>query len=210
MKYASLAQQVEHLAVNQGVGGSIPSGRAKHNCATKKLNKKECYMSLIQNLQHDDSDNAYYGNVHLNLFNQDCQILIEDGASVEYAERCVDHFNHIDQSTIDKLLERLYKYYQFMLKECGQECIEDSLKEFAHCKTVPNVTQHNILQYVKMKMMVIEKPKQDIAAYSISGDCAWEPEHGVEIIINGDNVLYVGEFSGNGPWRSSKSYICVF
>jgi hypothetical protein len=182
-----------------------------------KLNKKERYMSLfkgsqkqlIKSLNYDRSIDCHIGKIHSELFDKDVEVIIENGASIEYAELCVSHFHNLSQDVVDQICERLYKYYQFVLEEFGKEEIDPLLSEFINCTPV-EVTPQTMLQYIGIQSIAIEEPEKDIAAYSISGCCAWEPEHGVEIIINGDKVLYVGEFSGIGPWRDNESYICVF
>ena len=167
-------------------------------------------MELIKDLKHDESLDCQIGTVHSDLFDKDIEIMIEDGVSMEYAELCVSHFNSLNKNIVVKLCDRLYQYYQFMLNECGEDDINQSLAEFIKYEVPGNVTPQTILKYVSIQTIVIDKPKKNVAAYSISGDCAWEIEHGVEIIIHSDKILYVGEFTGIGPWRDEKAYICVF
>ena len=36
--------------------------------------------------------------------------------------------------------------------------------------------------------------------YQLSGNCDWEEEHGIEIVILDGKLIYLGEFSGVSPW----------
>ena len=56
----------------------------------------------------------------------------------------------------------------------------------------------------------LEKPEADIPAFDIECGCDWEEEHGMEIIIKGDELLYIGEYAGLGPWADKECYECIF
>ena len=47
----------------------------------------------------------------------------------------------------------------------------------------------------------IEEPEnENIVGFQLSGNCDWDAEHGIEIIILDDNLLYLGAFEDNSPW----------
>ena len=43
-----------------------------------------------------------------------------------------------------------------------------------------------------------------IIGYVIEGDCEWEPEHGIDIIILNDKVVDVGPAWGLTPWDDEE------
>jgi hypothetical protein len=167
-------------------------------------------MSSIRDLHYSEKFGWHTGKAYLNLFNLDVEIMIMDNTPLDYAETCIEHFNNLPPQTIDSILERLVQYCDFMTSEWQTMDFYNYIVESIHQKMPDGANKQTILSHVKPNVFVIEPPQKQVPAYSIDCNCVWEPEHGAEIIINGDKVLYVGEFYGIGPWRDDKSYICDF
>lgn len=50
--------------------------------------------------------------------------------------------------------------------------------------------------------LIVPDPEQgDEAVIHLSLNCEWDREHGMEWIVRGGEVLYVGPFHGEDPWR---------
>ena len=60
----------------------------------------------------------YEGKAHLDLFNTDIDVIIHNGVDEQYAENCIEQINNPSPSLKNYLTERLYKYYDFMRREC--------------------------------------------------------------------------------------------
>ena len=167
-------------------------------------------MSLIKNLKLQDSG-EHTGIAYINLFDSDIRITIEKETSVEYADTCISHLNKMTDDMRGSLLEKITRYCKFIIDECDldinyyQDVFGLCLKEASN-----SINYSAILKHVKPSEIVIEKPEQPIPAYSIYCNCDWEPEHGLEIIIKGDNILYVSETAVLGPWRRQGTYKCSF
>ena len=73
-----------------------------------------------------------------------------------------------------------------------------------------DISFDDILKHVYPLNVSIEKPEKPLIAYSIECGCEWEAEHGVEIIIKDNEILFVGEFAGLGPWADKECYETVF
>lgn len=46
-----------------------------------------------------------------------------------------------------------------------------------------------------------------IIAYSVDGSCDWEVEHGLQIVVRDDEILYVGNYEGVSIWDEKDNYI---
>lgn len=62
-----------------------------------------------------------------------------------------------------------------------------------------------MLKFFYITGMEIEAPEdEEHIGFQLGGNCDWEQEHGIEIIIWDDNILYLGAFEDNSPWFSYK------
>ena len=49
--------------------------------------------------------------------------------------------------------------------------------------------------------LIVDTPKDSSrTGYQLSGNCDWEEEHGIEIVILDNKLVYLGEFNGESPW----------
>ena len=156
---------------------------------------KKSENQLIKKIKYNKECDWKEGRAHLDLFDTDIDVFIHNGVDEQYAESCIEHINNLSPSLKNYLTERLYKYYDFIRRECGD--VEDILFD-------------DILKHVYPLNISIEKPEEPLIAYSIECGCDWEEEHGTEIIIKGDELLYVGEFVGLGAWADKECYETVF
>ena len=167
-------------------------------------------MGLIKNLKYSKQFDCQIGCAHLSFFNSDVEVLIEKDVSLEYAEKCIKHINNLNPETIVFLVDRLNKYCNFMLDAWSDFDIYDSVVENIKTKMSNMNSASDILQHVKPTMFVVTKPEGSEIAYSLEGECVWEPEHGVDIIIKGNQLLYVGPVQCLGPWCDDEEYKCLF
>lgn len=165
-------------------------------------------MGLIKNLEYSKQLDCQIGFAHLSVFNSDVEVIIEEDVSLEYAEKCIKHVNSLKPETIAFLIERLNKYYNFMLDAWSE--IDDSIVENIKTKMSNMNRVSDILQHVKPTTFVVTTPKGSETAYSLECECVWESEHGVDIIIKGNQLLYVGPVQCLGPWCDDKEYKCLF
>ena len=57
-----------------------------------------------------------------------------------------------------------------------------------------------ILKNVWLDELIVYKPEDSSIGYCLGESCGWEPEHGIEIVIKDNKILYVGAFEGCTPW----------
>ena len=167
-------------------------------------------MSLIQDLTYSEKWECHVGKTHLALFDTDIEVMFDEEVPIDYVETCIEHFNSLSSKMIQDLSNRLLKYCQFMQEEWQAMSIYEELAASIQEQLPQVLNTQNILQYVSPNMLVVEKPKDNIPAYSLDCNCVWEPEHGAEIIIKDNEVLYVGPFLGIGPWENIAHYKCEY
>ena len=85
-----------------------------------------------------------------------------------------------------------------------KELCADAEDEFSNVLALPvseDTPDKDMLKYFHITGITIEAPEDEtIAGYQLGGNCDWEQEHGLEIIILRDKVLYLGAFEDNSPW----------
>ncbi len=144
------------------------------------------------------------GKLHSNLFNKTIDVYIEKEADIEYAKKCAEHFSSLNEEMTDKICERTSAFHQYMLEEWDEDFVN-----MINSKVPPDVTGRDILNYIETPALYVFSPKGDGIGYIIEGLCEWEPEHGIDIIIRDDSVLYVGTPEGYTPW-SDDEFICDY
>jgi len=160
---------------------------------------------IIKNIA---KDNKYFdkGTMYCPMFGKEIEVSIENETEVgfdltPYAEKCAAHLTNLSDEFIDKICERVSAYHQYMLEEWNEEFVKE-INE----KVPPTVSGRAILDYITEPRLVVECAKGDGIGYSINGYCEWEPEHGIEIIILDDKLLYVGMTDCLGAWASDDEY----
>jgi len=158
-------------------------------------------IDLKENKEMEQLEGVFYSTI----FKTDMQVCIEDGVDLDYAERCVKHFNSLDDKAIDTFCEDAWKYYQYMLEEWPAFGYVDIANEIR--ATIPaDAKPRDLLRYLKPWSLDIAVPKEDIPAWEFSADCVWEPEHGLSWIQRGDKLLYVGQVEIMGPWADGSYF----
>jgi len=127
------------------------------------------------------------GIVRLTLFDKDVDVHIEDGGSVAYAQKCADYLNSIPAAVIDDLCAASIRYCNMFRDDIGEPpltftCNMDVLRIVCPSVLIVPVSDDDSDPVVHMEL-----------------NCDWEEEHGMEWIIRGDKVLYVGGFNGQNP-----------
>jgi hypothetical protein len=121
------------------------------------------------------------------LFGDDVRVQIEEGGTVAYAQMCADYFNSMPAHVIDDLCAASIRYCNTFLDGIGEPQIafeQDS----------------DVLKLVyPVALIVPPLPDEAQPVFHMELDCDWEDEHGMEWIIRGDNVLYVGLYCGENP-----------
>jgi len=143
-------------------------------------------MDLVRDLRTDE--NGATGEVYFRIFDRYISLVIED-SSLEYAKKCAAHLNDLSETLINRLCEASLEYCNVVLKANGQP-----LKKIKAAR--------DILVDISPVMMIVPAcPESSIEPIiHLELNCSWEQEHGMEWIVRGDRVLYVGAFVGEDPF----------
>jgi hypothetical protein len=145
------------------------------------------------------------GKLYVPMFGKQIDVSIEDKAPIEYAQLCAENLAGLSEVVIDHICQRICDYHQFMLEMWDEDFVEEINQE------VPaDVQGREILNYIDTPTLYVMDPLGEGIGYSVSGNCPWEPDHGVEFILKDGQLLYVGNTSCLGAWALEKSYKVIF
>ena len=123
-----------------------------------------------------------------------------ENVSGEYINKCVRHLKNLPEDTLSTICEAAKRYCLFFIELCM-----DAAGERFDPADFPPVDKDTpageMYKYFNISTVEFEVPENaDIPALNLSGGCEWEPEHGIQICILGDKLVYLGGFEGNSPW----------
>lgn len=116
---------------------------------------------------------------------------LQSESIVEYAEKCIEHFNSMQDSMIDEICKYIIKS-----SENGGLAEDFELPELENAR--------DILKYCWFTTMYIDIPQTDEVAYMVEGEGDWG--ECVGFIVRGDRVLYVGSDFYHSPWENDEYY----
>ncbi|MBO4360017.1 MAG: hypothetical protein J5822_03985 [Eubacteriaceae bacterium] len=122
--------------------------------------------------------------------------LYDEEVTEEYAEKCAEALNSMPERLVDDICRSAKKYCLCYMDEIAED-ISDDL-------TVPideDTPEREILRCFYPTALVVEPPQDPSrTGYQLSCECDWEPEHGMEIDILDNVLVYLCEYSGCSPW----------
>ena len=136
------------------------------------------------------------GKLFSKIFNTEIEVLIREGASIEYAQKCAEHFNNLNPEMLEIICKGA-KAYCLDFMELAEGDWDEELTIPVNADTPPL----DMLKCFRPQMLVIEKPaNENKIGYQLECSCDWEIEHGMEIDILDNKVVYLSLFSGYSPW----------
>ena len=124
------------------------------------------------------------GKFWSSLFTNYGIVLVDEGVSKEYAEKCTDNFNDLPYLTMDALCKAAK---EFMLSTMEG----DTFGEFS---TVSYPKE--VLKYIRLIDLRVNVPADpDIIGYQLEFECLWKEDLRLEIDIIGSKVVFLGEYS---------------
>ena len=172
-------------------------------------------MSMIRDLKMDENGWLSYGKFNsTSLFKGEMAvtIFVDDGATVEYAEKCIAHYNNLNNNSdmILKLQEYLAEFFLYMYDEWKEMGIYDEIVDEVELVMEGYKSGKNLIEYLSSPTLYVYSPRGDGIGYGIEYDCPWEPEHQCLIIIRNDEILYVGQSDGLDAWDDKDNYYCIW
>jgi hypothetical protein len=146
-------------------------------------------LDLLKNLT-TDGPWPLQGEAYSSLFARYIKFAVEDEeVPVEYVELCVNYFNSLQEPMINDLCAASIRYCNAFLEATGQE-----KRIFKNLR--------DVLSFIYPSTLIVPGPLNGMEpVLHMELNCDWEPEHGMEWIVRGNQVLYVGAFNGEDPWR---------
>ena len=139
------------------------------------------------------------GKAYCRLMDKDIDVDVYDDVSLDYVEKCAEAMNSMSEDLVDAICRAAKKYCLDFLEDIGGAELNDITL------TVPvdeNTPPREMLKCFDVGSLIVDVPKDGSrVGYQLSGNCDWEEEHGIEIVILDDRLVYLGEFSGVSPWE---------
>ncbi len=172
-------------------------------------------MSTIRDLKTDEKGwfaEGKFDSHSLFECEMNVSIFVDDGATVEYAEKCIEHYNNLSQNKdmLLKLDEYLEKFCLYMYEEWKAMGIYDDIAEDTEPCIEAIEKGKSLLKYLSRPTLYVYPPQGEGIGYGIECDCPWEPEHQCLILIRDDELLYVGPSDGLDSWGEEEDYYCIW
>lgn len=136
------------------------------------------------------------GKLYSKVFNTEIEVMIDEEASIEYAQKCAEHFNNLSSEMIETIC-RGAKAYCLDFMEIASGDWDEEL-------TIPVTAETPALEMLKCfkpTLLIIEKPDdENKTGYQLECSCDWETEHDMEIDILDNKVMYLSSFNAYSPW----------
>ena len=146
-------------------------------------------MELIKDVSQGSFGNLE-GMVWFGLFDKYIRFSVDDSADLDYVRMCGNYLNDLPEETIKSLWEASKRYCNGFLEAIGEPS-----KVFEKDSDIINLIYPSTL-------IVPDPGNGDEPVIWMELNCEWDPEHGMEWVVRGDQVLYVGGFNGTDPWAS--------
>ena len=141
------------------------------------------------------TDDGLEGEFWNELFETDMEIYISNENKLSYAEKCAEYFSNMPDELVDRLCKYCIRYCEEMRDVLDEEDME-----------VPDgIKGREILSYITPSVLIIEeKCDESIIEFHVECDCDWEIEHGLEITIKDNKILYVGSYDDMPPYYQER------
>ncbi len=151
-------------------------------------------MEIIGNILAADSETSI-GDFHSTLFGRTMDCVIEDRAPIAYAQSCAKFFNSLSNEVVNQLCKSTIRFCNNFL-----DSIHEPRRTFKVLK--------DVLSLIRRSVLIVPAPGgDDEPVVHIELECDWEGESGLEWLVRGNEVLYVGAFKGLNPWSSDYNDI---
>ena len=141
----------------------------------------------------EKTKDGFEGKVLFSMFEMDIYIQSFEEVDIKYAEKCAAALNGLNERIINLLCEYSVHYCRDFCESVGEDC--------------PEITNtKDILKYIQPLGLTISSPKDNDVVLDLELNCTWEGEHGMEWLIKGNEILYVGSFSGVSAYEEKAYY----
>ena len=141
------------------------------------------------------------GKLYSEIFNTEIDVMIDNEVSIEYTQKCAEHFNKLSPEIIETICKGAKAYcLDFM------EIADEDWDEYLTIPVTAETHPLDMLKCFKPTLLIIKKPNdENITGYQLECECDWEIEHGMEIDILDNKVVYLSSFNAYSPWLEYDS-----
>jgi hypothetical protein len=138
------------------------------------------------------------GKVFCKPWDTEIDVDMYGDVEIEYAQKCAEAMNSMPDELMNAICRAAKKYcIEFLDDIGGAELNEIEM-------TIPvdeDTPPREMLKCFEVGTLAVETPEDPSRiGYQLSGNCDWEEEHGIEIDILDDKLVYLGEYTGESPW----------
>ena len=139
------------------------------------------------------------GRMYCRLWDKEIAVMLfDEDVTVEYAEKCAEAVNSMPPELIDAICRAAKA---FCIEFCGD--ISEEWRAELHL-TVPvdaDTDPAEMLKCFSPTVLTVDAPKDPMRiGYQLECRCDWEEEHGMEIDVLDDRLVFLSEFTGDSPW----------
>ncbi|HAJ96223.1 MAG TPA: hypothetical protein DCO72_00575 [Ruminococcus sp.] len=151
-------------------------------------------MDIVQNFHAVDYGRI--GKMYCIPFQTEIEVLVTDEEVTEdYIEKCANALNHLSQELMDTICKGAKAYcLKFM------EIVDDDFEEMSIPVDESTSFREMLKCFSVMELIVPEPEDETKIGYQLFCCCDWEIEHGMEIDILENKVVYLSAFNGFSPW----------
>lgn len=150
----------------------------------------------IENLH--DTEYGPKGKMRWELFDEEITVSLDEDVDIAYAEKCAEALNNLPEATVRAIWEAAKRYCLFFIDLCGDEW--DEYNEMT-IKVTDRTPAEDIKSQIYPGCLIVGKPRGGGIGFHLECSCSWESEHGLEITILDNKLVYLGAFEGRGAWN---------
>ena len=140
------------------------------------------------------------GKFMSSFFRKDMNIYIYSGADVPYAEACIKDFNSPSQELLSSICDALYLHCNDSLNLWAEIDKREDIEKAMCTELSPDMDRSRLLKCLRPVTLSVREPEDGQIGWQAELDCQWEPEKGLEIVVLGGELIYLGTFADHSPW----------
>lgn len=148
----------------------------------------------------EDLHETQYGRegvMRWTLFDEEITVSLDDDVDIDYAEKCAEALNHLPVETVREIWEAAKRYCLFFIDLCGDDWDEYNEMTIKVTKRTP---AEKIKSQIYPSCLIVNEPRGGGIGFHLECSCSWEVEHGLEITVLDNKLVYLGAFEGQDAW----------
>ncbi len=144
-----------------------------------------------------DTEYGPEGKMRWDLFDEEISVSLDENVDISYAEKCAEALNSLPEETVRDIWEAAKRYCLYFIDLCGDEW--DEYNEMT-IKVTEETPAEEIKSQIYPSFLIVDEPEDERIGLHLECNCSWEAEHGLEITILDNKLVYLGAFEGQGAW----------